>query len=224
MEKNHNTIDLYALLEHEGGKLIYEGAEGCVVQSADGETLMSDILDGEQLCRVLALLDTSEMTQIVVKSRDALEKVSAAYGFRGFNPCSQWSYWGQKPEIDPACDIRPLEPCHAKLAAQHYKLFPNTEPYITERIEAGRLWGLFEEGKLAGFIGTHSEGSMGMLEVFPEYRRKGYGMILENFLIAWHLERGWTPFGHVVDGNEASIRLQQKAGMERGDLPAIWVF
>lgn len=224
MEKNHNTIDLYALLEHEGGKLIYEGAEGCVVQSADGETLMSDILDGVQLCRVLALLDTSEMTQIVVKSRDALEKVSAAYDFHGFNPCSQWSYWGQKPEIDPACDIRPLELCHAELAAQHYKLFPNAEPYITERIEAGRMWGVFEDGALAGFIGTHSEGSMGMLEVFPEYRRKGYGMILENFLIAWHLERGWTPFGHVVDGNEASIRLQQKAGMERGDLPAIWVF
>lgn len=224
MEKNHNTIDLYALLEHEGGKLIYEGAEGCVVQAADGETLMSDILDGVQLCRVLALLDTSKMTQIVVKSRDALEKVSAAYDFHGFNPCSQWSYWGQKPEVDPACDIRPLELCHAELAAQHYKLFPNAEPYITERIEAGRMWGVFEDSALAGFIGTHSEGSMGMLEVFPEHRRKGYGMMLENFLIAWHLERGWTPLGHVVDGNEASIRLQQKAGMEKGDLPAIWVF
>lgn len=224
MEKNHNTIDLYALLEHEGGKLIYEGAEGCVVQSADGETLMSDILDGEQLCRVLALLDTSEMTQIVVKSRDALEKVSAAYDFHGFNPCSQWSYWGQKPEVDPACDIRPLELCHAHLAAQHYKLFSHAEPYLIERIQAGRMWGVFEDGALAGFIGTHSEGSMGMLEVFPEHRRKGYGLMLENFLIAWHLERGWTPFGHVVDGNEASIRLQQKAGMEKGDLPAIWVF
>ena len=83
------------------------------------------------------------------------------------------------------------------------------------------LWG---PPMLAGFIGTHSEGSMGMLEVFPEHRRKGYGMMLESYLIRWHLERGWTPFGHVIDGNEASIRLQQKAGMEKGDLPAIWVF
>ena len=86
------------------------------------------------------------------------------------------------------------------------------------------MWGLFEDGKLAGFIGTHSEGSMGILEVFPEHRRKGYGMMLESYLIRWHLERGWTPFGHVIDGNEASVRLQQKAGMEKGDLPAIWVF
>lgn len=224
MQKNHNTVDLYALMEHEGGKLLYESGEGCVIQAADGETLMSDILDGEHLCRILGVLDTEKMTQIVVKSRDALEKVSAEFGFHGFNPCSQWSYWRDELPEMPACDIRPLELCHSKLAAQHYKLFSHAEPYLIERIQAGRMWGLFEDGKLAGFIGTHSEGSMGMLEVFPEHRRKGYGMMLESYLIRWHLERGWTPFGHVIDGNEASIRLQQKAGMEKGDLPAIWVF
>ena len=224
MEKNHNTVDMYCLLEHEGGRLLYEDAEGSVVQAADGETFMSDILDGEHLCRILHVLDTEKMTQVVVKSRDALEKVSAEFGFHGFNPCSQWSYWREEPPELPVCDIRPLTLCHSKLAAQHYKLFSHAEPYLIERIQAGRLWGLFEDGRLAGFIGTHSEGSMGMLEVFPEYRRKGYGMMLESFLIRWHLERGWTPFGHVVDGNEASIRLQQKAGMEQGNLPAIWVF
>ena len=77
---------------------------------------------------------------------------------------------------------------------------------------------------VAGFIGTHSEGSMGMLEVLPEFRRKGYGLALEQFLIAWHLSRGWTPFGHVIDGNEPSLRLQQKAGMVCAGLPAIWLF
>ena len=86
------------------------------------------------------------------------------------------------------------------------------------------MWGVFDGGRLAGFIGTHSEGSMGMLEVLPEFRRKGYGLALEQFLIAWHLSRGWTPFGHVIDGNEPSLRLQQKAGMVCAGLPAIWLF
>ena len=65
---------------------------------------------------------------------------------------------------------------------------------------------------------------MGILEVLPEYRRRGYGLALEQFLIAWHLERGWTPFGHVIDGNEASIRLQKKAGLVCAELPTIWMY
>lgn len=224
MEKNHNTVDLYALLEHEGGKLLYEGCEGCVAQAADGETFMSDILDGEHLCRILHVLNAEKMTQIVVKSPDAVQKVSAEFGFHDTCPCTQWSYWRDELPKLPEHDIRPLELCHSKLAAQHYKLFSDAEPHLIERIQAGRMWGLFEDGKLAGFIGTHSEGSIGMLEVLPEYRRKGYGMMLESFLIRWHLERGRTPFCHVIDGNEASLCLQQRLGMEQGDLPAIWVF
>lgn len=60
-------------------------------------------------------------------------------------------------------------------------------------MEAGQLWGLFEDGQLAAFIGVHHEGSMGILEVLPEYRRRGLAMALEGWLIRWHLERGWTP-------------------------------
>lgn len=224
MKKNHNTIDMYHLLEHEKGRLLYEGAEGCIVQERDGTTVMSDILDGQTLCRILHRLNVEKLEQIVVKSRDAQEKVSAAFGFHGCMPCTQWSYWRSEPPVLPNCDIRPLELCHAETAASHYKLIENSRSYIIGRIAAGRMWGLFEGDALAGFIGTHSEGSMGMLEVFPEYRRRGYGLLLEKFLIAWHLERSMTPFGHVVDGNEASLRLQQKAGMEVGSLPVIWVY
>ncbi len=224
MKKNPNTIDMYHLLEHEGGQLLYEGVEGCVVREREGTTVMSDILDGQMLCRILRECGVTEPEQLAVKSRGVQEQVSAAFGLHSSMPCTQWSYWHTEPPALPDCDIRPLESCHAETAASHYGLLGDSKQYIARRIAAGRMWGVFEDGTLAGFIGTHSEGSMGMLEIFPEYRRKGYGLLLESFLIAWHLERGMTPYAHVVDGNVPSLRLQQKLGMEVGSLPAIWVY
>ena len=224
MEKNLNNIDLFALMERENGSLVYDGPEGAIVQDAEKSTFLTDILDGDALCRILRPLAQGEVHTVVVKSRSAQQAVSAAFGLDGKDFCTQWVYAPSEPPAVPAFDIRPLELCHAKQAAAHYHLFEDTGPYLTSRIAAGRMWGLFDGGRLAGFVGTHSEGSMGLLEVFPEFRRKGYGLALEQYLIAWHLSRGWTPFGHVIDGNEASICLQKKAGMVCAGLPTIWLY
>ncbi len=223
MERSWDNIDILSLLEHEDGRLLYDGPDGCVVRQKSGGTLMSDITDGPALGEVLRALDLKCVEQAVVKSRSAQQTVSQIFGFRGCEVCTQWAYQKTEPPALPACDIRPLEPRHTKQAAAHYHLFDDAGPYLAERIAAGRMWGAFEDGALAGFIGTHAEGSMGILEVLPEFRRRGYGLALERFLIAWHLARGWTPFAHVIDGNEASIRLQKKAGMVCADLPTIWL-
>ena len=84
-------------------------------------------------------------------------------------------------------------------------------------------FGAFVGGALAGFIGTHAEGSMGMLEIFPEYRRRGLGCALEAGLIRRLLERGEIPFCQVIEGNEASMRLQEKLGMTFSDEPVYWM-
>ena len=224
MKTNRNNVDLSALLEHENGRTLYEGQQGYVVCTQSGNTIMTDITDGAALHAVLCALALQNVESAVVKSRSAQRTVRELFGLVGSDVWTQWVYCMPEPPAQPACDIRPLQPCHAPLAAAHYHLFEDTEPYITSRIAAGRMWGVFDGGSLAGFIGTHVEGSMGILEVLPEYRRRGYGLALEQFLIAWHLERGWTPFGHVIDGNEASIRLQKKAGLVCAELPTIWMY
>lgn len=79
-----------------------------------------------------------------------------------------------------------------------------------------------EHAALAASV-YHDDGSMGMLEILPPFRRRGYAAQLEAFLIAAALSDGRTPYCHVVDGNEASLRLQQKMGLICTRLPAIWV-
>ena len=49
--------------------------------------------------------------------------------------------------------------------------------HIRQAIGAGML-GAFVDGTLAGFAGFHGEGSIGLLEVLPAYRRRGLGEAL----------------------------------------------
>ena len=85
------------------------------------------------------------------------------------------------------------------------------------------MFGIDAEGELAAFAGVHAEGSMGMLEVLPAYRRRGMGEALEAWLIGWMLERGRVPFCQIFDGNEASLRLQKKLGLKLASGRLYWV-
>ena len=65
------------------------------------------------------------------------------------------------------------------------------------------------------------DGSMGMLYVEDAYRRQGLAASLEGYLINKQREQGMIPYAHIVNGNEASIQLQERLGLNLSD-PAIW--
>lgn len=213
-----NTADFEEILRSGIGRLLYRGAEGCIFVEEDG-TVMSDILDGKTLCDRLHALGISKLDLAEVKSEDARLALEREFGLNAKNPCTQWVYCLPEPPVYPACDIRPLTMEFAQTAGEQYH---NETDYVRDRISAGRMWGLFEDGELAGFIGIHTEGAMGLLEIFPAYRRRGYGYALGAFLVGQRLKEGAIPYCHVIDGNDASIRLQKKLGMQKADLPAIW--
>lgn len=119
-------------------------------------------------------------------------------------------------------DIRPLTMEHYSYICgdicQFYlndpKSAPGSDPaYIRERIQAGAMYGAFLEGSLAGFIGIHAEGSLGMLFVEEPFRRQGIAASLESWLINRMLERGWVPYGYIESGNRAAESLQEKLGL-----------
>lgn len=73
--------------------------------------------------------------------------------------------------VSKEIEIRQLDISYTEEILAHYHL--GSEEYIKERLLNGCMFGAFVEGKMAGFIGTHIEGSIGMLEVYEEYRRRG---------------------------------------------------
>ena len=118
--------------------------------------------------------------------------------------------------------IRTLTEEFIPFVAEHYSEIGTSE-YVSERIRHGAVYGAFYDEKIVGFIANHEEGSIGMLYVLPEYRKRHVAMALETYCMNLAVERGEIPYGQVVLGNEASIRLQEKMGICFAKGTIVWM-
>ncbi len=118
--------------------------------------------------------------------------------------------------------IRTLEMEHLPYVTANYD-GELPQAYFRQRIKAGQMKGAFDGEQLAGFIGLHDEGSIGMLWIVPEHRRKKLGQALETVMVNEGLERGEIPYGQVRLGNEPSIALQKKLGLCLSKTPVYWM-
>lgn len=108
-------------------------------------------------------------------------------------------------------DIRILQREHLAYVTANYSM--GEEDYIAQRIQDKSLYGAFVEDKIVGFVGSHEEGSMGILFVEEAYRRQGIGEALEAYCINRWREQGATPYAHIIVGNDTSMRLQDRLGL-----------
>lgn len=85
--------------------------------------------------------------------------------------------------------------------------------YIRERINVGTAYGIMDNDVLAGWVMTHEEGTMGVLTVLPEFRRKGYAQKLNAALVKNLRAQGKPCLVHIIKGNIPSLTLSKKNGM-----------
>ena len=116
------------------------------------------------------------------------------------------------PPANPAVEIWPLDLGDLPVVEQHYDLIENPTE-LAERITSGGMYGACVEDRLAGFIGVHTEGAMGMLTVLDEYRGRGIGSALLTYLVRQELRRGHVPYSQIFRENRVSMALQKKVGM-----------
>ena len=83
--------------------------------------------------------------------------------------------------------------------------------------------GAFCDGSMAGFIGQHDEGSIGMLQILPEHRGKKLAQVLETVMVNEALERGEIPYAQIRVENKASLSLQEKLGLCISKAPVYWM-
>jgi len=119
--------------------------------------------------------------------------------------------------------ISPLADEHADIVSDIYHTVCGAN-YIRERIKSGCMFGAFIEDKLVGFIGIHSDGSLGMLEVLEEYRGRKIGKALETYLINKTLEMGWIPYGQILEGKVVSENMQGTLGLYTSKTPVVWMW
>ena len=188
--------------------VIASAAERGVLVSADEDSC--GMLSCADLDTALTLLDGRRFPLLSIHQAELESPLCRELGMETWMRCRQAVYLGKEPPAATEEDIRPLTGEHLDFLQANYR--HEDSEYLAWLLERRALFGAFREEKPVGFIGKHAEGSMGLLEVLPSFRRQGVGESLERFLIAREVERGNLPYCHVFTANQASLALQRKLG------------
>ena len=214
-----NHIHIMENLGRGRGEILYRKGEQMLV--FDREAAVCMLLCGDDGDIEKLLSEIPEQTKWGVVIQEHLMEELTARGFGVWGRCSQYLYTTRQTLPVRYKNIRRLTIEDLAYVREHYH--KGTEEYLKERILAGVMYGAFADDRLTGFIGTHDEGSMGMLYVEEQYRRQGIGEALLSYNINRTLERGWIPYGHVLEGNTVSERLLERLGLYRAGEPVWWM-
>ena len=199
--------------QHDAALLVHDSISGAYMLGCEDAALGADILrrrlGGD--CRLLMVSDHSLGM-----------KTFAQYGFEGMMECYQAAYSGCMPELTDRLAMREAEEEDLPVLTATYDLVSAEELRLI--VKRRKLTLGYEGDRLSCFMGEHLEGSMGLLYVFPEFRRKGYATELEKAMIAKTLREGYTPFCQIEKNNSASMALQRKLGLAISDRLICWMW
>ncbi len=205
-------------------EILEVGPDGVLLLTRDRTGLLS-AADEAGASRLLDRLDAAGPTPpyIVVHQDFAIPLVQRRYDYTDLTICLSSAYGGDRlPEIDhPGVRIEPLTPQWAPTVIANYTM--NGPAYVRQRFADQAMYGAFRGDTLLGFIGTHVQGAMGLLFVFPEHRRQGVAELLVTDLGNRLLDQGFRPYDHIVVGNTASERLQRKLGFTVSTRRLCWL-
>lgn len=219
-------MDISEAINRGYGEILYAGDDGLLVKNVKGENLLLSSTNSESAKKLCLMAKEIPHDCLVVRGEGAAEAVSEVLHYGFSRPCYQCAYL-KKERLNVLCegDIRPLEYRFIPEVMEHYKMARDPE-HVKERIDSGEMFGVFAKGtdELWGFIGLHDDGSGGMLEIFPEYRRRGLGMAMEAHILNLQLDKGYIPYGQIFCDNEKSLSLQRRLGLELSEETLVWTF
>lgn len=175
--------------------------------------------------RLLAVMSRDHFIILRAHEKWYLEDLMEKTGFTDMEPYLNSLYPDDFLLQGPVPDglaIRPLTMAEFPFVRETY-LTVDDDDYIRSRIEEGML-GAWYQGELAGFIGTHQEGTVGLLEVLPKYRRKGIARALETQMHRILRQQGRRAFGTIAAGNQLSLTVHRKMGIRLASEPVYWLF
>ncbi|MBQ3553023.1 MAG: GNAT family N-acetyltransferase [Clostridia bacterium] len=205
--------------------IIYADTDGVLLRYSNDDAYMFTAIDELSGKRILEQI---EKCNVICHTIEALVPyIKEKYVLKGVEPCYvSANMSAELMQLDDSIDIHPLNEANLSIVCQHYHGDdPENKKYIQQRIASGNMFGAFDTyGNMMGFIGMHTEGACGMLEVFPEFRRKGIGSALERYISNHLIAQGFIPFGHIITDNYKSLALQRSLGMQISSAAIYWQF
>lgn len=220
LQKNYLlNIDMIESINFGESEIAYANEFGVLLKKSNGLYMIS----ADYYENFLNKIDTTDF--IVIHQNEYYDYTSKKFGLYNKFECCVAVYTQKIPLPMPKSDfeIRQLGEEWVDFVVKHYSKDEDRE-YILSRICAGVMFGAFIGDKMAGFIGIHDDGAMGILEVLQQYKRQGIGSMLESFQINRQLNKGRVPYAHIITGNTASLNLQKKLGLSIADKKICWMF
>ncbi len=217
-------IDMIESLKRGSGELYYAGEEGMIVINSSASICMIAAFCKEALSDLADAIEKIRGNwQFIIHQEVLIDLLKEHYAVKEVIPCRQAVYTRRVSlPVSKAFEIKVLDITYQEEVSSHYNMISEVS-YIKDRLIKKNIFGAFIDGKLAGFAGVHTEGSLGILEVYEEYRRQGVATALEAYMINYHLALGYTPYGNIVADNEVSFHLQEKMGLSLSKEMIFWV-
>lgn len=194
------TADVVAA--DESGVLLYEGR---------GDLYLLTVEEKAAENRFVGKIDRASL--VAVHQESLVPKIAERFSLTPTMRCRQAAWTQREAPVLPTSPLV-IQPLPVGMAERIHGLYSHDIglDYIRGRLAMGELFGAFLRGDLAGFAGLHAEGSMGMLEVLPPYRRQGVARQLTSWLCARQLSLGRIPFSQFTVENTASQALHERMG------------
>lgn len=146
---------------------------------------------------------------------------------RWLNDFHDYNYVYEKKEpiaytLQEGASIRSLSLKDLDYVFHHYPAVQD-RVFLKDRIRHG-MYGVVVERQLRGFVGTHTEGSVGLLFVEDLVQRMHFGTALEAEMINHLLQEKIVPFTQVEIHNVPSKKLQESLGLCKGEKPIHWYY
>lgn len=215
--------DMLSALSLGIAEILSAGEDGVLLNFGSG--YMMSALNSAAADAMLGMISATELLD--AHHKFYVEAAQKKFGLDNVIECRQASYTEKKPlqGVPSPAEIRPVGEDFLPFVMRHYThADSNGEDYLRGRLGSGDFFGAFVGGKPAGFIGMHEEGSIGLLEVLPEYRRRGIAAALAVFQTNRILAQGRVPFSQIEPGNAASFALHRRLGFEISQESIFWLF
>lgn len=216
-------VDMAEVIRRDTAEILAAGPDGILLRETCSDAYMAaPATEAAGLALLGAIPEGAQL--IAAHAPCPTEAIARRFGLSRQMACHQAAYLDRcAPQVPPLpYAIRPVAPADAgtvlALYGQH-----TTPAYVGGRIAAGEMLGAYDGARLCGFVGLHEEGSMGMMEVDPAYRRQRIGYALAASMIGMQLARGRTPFSQFLTTNDASRRLHEALGMRISPHLVTWL-
>ena len=216
-------IDMLETIRRGKAEIVEASPKGVLLYHIESDVYMISTQDVNAAQSMISRIQSAQL--FVAHQPFCLPLIEQRLGLHPSLTCVQAAYLKAEPvvtAVDAAARIERLDESHLTFISTWYSHVQDPE-YLLERLNAGVIYGAYVEGALAGFIGEHAEGSIGMLEILPQFRRRGLGEQLEGYKTNQHLQAGFVPFGQIAVGNTPSLKLQRKLGYTISEDTITWL-